>query len=44
MGACSDNVVFEGRLQCDDEYNIEVDEHFFTNFDIGQTKNHKAFT
>ncbi|KEP25494.1 hypothetical protein [Bacillus zhangzhouensis] len=33
LGACGDNVVFEGRLQCDYEYNIEVGEHFFTNFD-----------
>lgn len=26
-------MVFEGRIQCDDGYNIEVGEHFFANFD-----------
>ncbi|MER3114849.1 sugar O-acetyltransferase [Bacillus altitudinis] len=33
LGACGENVVFEGRIQCDYGYNIEVGEHFFTNFD-----------
>lgn len=33
LGACGDDVVFEGRLQCDYGYNIEVGEHFFANFD-----------
>ncbi|MGX1439083.1 maltose acetyltransferase-like protein [Bacillus pumilus] len=28
LGACGDDVVFEGRLQCDYGYNIEVGEHF----------------
>ncbi len=33
LGACGEDVVFEGRIQCDDGYNIEVGEHFFANFD-----------
>lgn len=33
LGACGDDVVFEGRIQCDYGYNIEVGEHFFANFD-----------
>ena len=28
LGACGDDVVFEGRIQCDYGYNIEVGEHF----------------
>ncbi|WJE32116.1 sugar O-acetyltransferase [Bacillus altitudinis] len=33
LGACGEDVVFEGRIQCDYGYNIEVGEHFFANFD-----------
>ncbi|KIL11130.1 sugar O-acetyltransferase [Bacillus sp. Je.9.29.b] len=33
LGACGNDVVFEGRLQCDYGYNIEIGEHFFANFD-----------
>ncbi|MFS0654899.1 sugar O-acetyltransferase [Bacillus sp. 179-C3.3 HS] len=33
LGASGEDVVFEGRLQCDYGYNIEVGEHFFANFD-----------
>lgn len=33
LGACGEDVIFEGRIQCDYGYNIEVGEHFFANFD-----------